>query len=328
MFRRRLVLPLATGLLIALTLPTAPAHASTWRIEGATPIGVTGVSPHVERTPRGDLVFRSDGPSGTAVSLCTESGCTPVTFNTGGGPINDVTIVTFPNGSKRAYFVEVNPNAGVKQVASASCLDADCLSLGTRTPIGAGASAPMTAKAWGVPDAVLLPDGRVRIYMVESPVPGRCTENIASYISSDGVTFTKEPGWRLEGGYVDTEVLRTTAGSWLMILADIGCTSDRNQKLFISESSDGLTWSKPQALTGAGTSKLDPTGYEIAPNQYRIYYATANGPNFGSIERATLTLGAASQPTTTAGKKITCKKGKKIKKVSAKKCPKGYVRVP
>lgn len=327
MKRRQLVLPIVTGLLIALTATGSPAHAATWRLDGATPIGITGVSPHVERTPRGDLVFRSDGPAGTVVSLCTDSGCTPVNFNSGGGPINDVTIVNFPNGTKRAYFVEVNPSAGNKTVSSAPCLDADCLSLGARTPINASASAPMTQKAWGVPDAVLLPDGRVRVYMVESPVPGRCTEKIASYISSDGVTFTKEPGWRLEGGYVDSEILRTQAGSWLMILADIGCTSDRNQKLFMSESTDGLTWSTPVAITGAGTSKLDPTGYEIAPNQYRIYYATANGNSFGSIERATLTIGTSSSTPSATSTTITCKKGKKVKTVKKKKCPKGYVQV-
>lgn len=326
MFIRRRLPSLSAILLIALTITGAPAQAANWRLDGAAPLNITGVSPHVERTSRGDLVFRSDGPAGTAVSLCSESGCTPVAFNSGGGPINDVTIVTFPNGTKRAYFVEITPNAGMKTVSSAPCLDVDCLSLGTRTPIGAGASAPMTQRAWGVPDAVLLPDGRVRVYLVESPVTGKCTENIASYISADGITFTKEAGWRLAGGFVDTEVLRTQAGGWLMILADIGCTSDRNQKLFTSESSDGLTWSKPAVLTGAGPSKLDPTGYEIAPNQYRIYYATANGNSFGPIERAVLSLGAPSS-TSVTNTKITCKKGKKVKKVSAKKCPKGFVQV-
>ena len=306
-----------------------PAQAATWRLDNVTPTSMTGVSPHVEKTARGDLVFRSDGPSGTTVALCTDAGCTPQTFNAGGGPVTDVTIVTLPNGSKRAYFVDLSPTAGVKQVASAPCLDADCLSLGTRTPIGGGASAPLTAKAWGVPDAVLLPDGRVRIYMVESPVDGICTEKIATYISNDGITFTKEPGWRLENGYVDTEILRTASGSWLMILADIGCTSDRNQKLFVSESPDGLTWSKPQVLTGAGTSKLDPTGYEVGPNQFRIYYATGgNVPGqFGNVERATLTIGAPAIPDAGKPKTVTCKKGKKIKTIVATKCPPGTKQV-
>jgi hypothetical protein len=324
---RYLGIPILAGLLTASLV--APAHAASWKIEGPVATNMGGVSPHVERTARGDLVFRSDGPAGTSVSLCTDAGCTPVTFNAGGGPINDVTIATLPSGAKRAYFVDVNPSAGTKTVSSAPCLDADCLSLGTRTPIAAGASVALTTKAWGVPDAVVLPDGRVRVYMVESPVPGICTEKIASYISSDGITFTKEPGWRLENGYVDTEILRTQSGSWLMILADIGCTSDRNQKLFVSESADGLTWSAPQALTGAGNSKLDPTGYEIAPNQFRIYYATggASMGQFGPIERATLVIGTPSVATPGTAKQITCKKGKKTKVITATKCPAGTKQV-
>lgn len=309
----------------------APADAATWRLDGATPTGVTGVSPHVERTARGDLLFRSDGPTGTAVALCTDAGCTPVAFNSGGGPVTDLTIATLPNGSKRAYFVDLNPSTGTKGVSSAPCLDADCLSLGARTPINPAASVPISTRAWGVPDAVVLPDGRVRVYMVESPVEGRCTEKIASYISPDGVTFTKEPGWRLENGYVDTEVLRARDGGWVMILADIGCTPDRNQKLFVSESPDGLTWSAPQALTGRDNGKLDPTGYEIAPDTFRVYYATGGGSvgQFGQVERATLTIGkpAFSSSTAAPAKKITCKKGKKIKTIVAAKCPAGTKQV-
>jgi len=315
------------GLILGVT--AAPAMAASWKIENPISTSMTGVSPHVERTSRGDLVFRSDGPAGTTVALCTDAGCTPVSFNANGGPVTDVTIATLPNGAKRAYFVELNPSAGTKQVSSAPCLDADCLSLGARTPIGGGASTSLTTKAWGVPDAVVLPDGRVRVYMVEFPVPGSCTEKIASYISNDGITFTKEPGWRLENGFVDTEILRTTSGSWLMILADIGCTSDRNQKLFVSESADGLTWSTPQVLTGAGNSKLDPTGYEVGPNQFRIYYATGgNSPgSFGNVERATLVIGTPDASATTAAKTITCKKGKKTKTCVATKCPPGTKQV-
>lgn len=308
----------------ALALATAPsASAASWKLDGASSTGLTGVSPHVERTPRGDIVFRSDGPTGTAVALCTDSGCTPLTFNAGGGPVTDFTVLTLPSGAKRGYFVDMNPNTQTKSVSSAPCLDADCLSIGARTPISPEASVPLTMRAWGVPDPVALPDGRVRVYMVESPVEGHCTEKIASYISTDGVTFAKEPGWRLEGGYVDTEVLRAKDGDWVMVLADIGCTSDRNQKLFISESADGLTWSKPQVLTGKDMGKLDPTGYEISPNTFRVYYATGAGSvgQFGPVERATISIGTPSIATTTT---LNCKKGKKIKKVTAAKCPPGY----
>jgi hypothetical protein len=37
----------------------------------------------------------------------------------------------------------------------------------------------------------------------------------------------------LEGGYVDTEIIRAKANDYIMILADIGCTSSRRQQLFM-----------------------------------------------------------------------------------------------
>ena len=262
--------------------------------------------------------------------------CTPVSLT---GRLGfDFTVVTFPNGSKRAYFKEMDPQS--QQVYSAPCLDAGCTSIGSRSATSEEMKVPTSTKAWGLPDAVLLPDGRVRIYIVESPVIGKCLEKIASYISPDGITFTKEPGWRLEGGYVDTEIIRAKANDYIMILADIACTSSRRQQLFIATSKDGLTFSTPQMLTGAGVEGLDPTGYEVSPNLFRIYYSQA-GANKGDqnyqIKRGTLTLTQASSSTSEgtgvssgtskpAKKSITCVKGKSSKKVKGvnPKCPKGF----
>jgi hypothetical protein len=317
------------AVLIGLALnPTHSASASGGYRLADEPVnlGITGVSPHVEKTPTGDRVWRSDGPSGTVVSICNEAGvCTSENFSVSGGPINDFTIAQTPSGL-RAYFKRIDPGAGLQSVYSAPCLTADCLSIGPATLASPGMQVPMAMRAWGVPDAVRLPDGRIRIYIVESPVEGRCTEKIATYISSDGISFTKEPGWRLEGGFVDTEILRAQDGDWLMILADIGCTSSRNQKLFTSNSKDGLTWSTPQALTGSGESRLDPTGYEIAPNTYRIYFS-AGDPSRFTIKRATLRVQSGGSSTITPVAKtgrLTCVKGKTVKKVKAAKCPKGF----
>lgn len=188
-----------------------------------------------------------------------------------------------------------------------------------------------------MPDPVRLPDGRIRIYNVESPVQGKCTEKIASYISVDGITFTKEPGWRLENGYVDTEVLRAKDGDWVMILADIACTASNNQKLFVTTSTDGLKWAEPQVLTGSGEFKLDPTGYEVSTNVFRIYYA-AGDPRNGNmvIKRGIMRIkeapaggvGVTKTPAATTpankSKSITCVKGKTVRKVTGTTCPKGF----
>ena len=198
-------------------------------------------------------------------------------------------------------------------------------------------------KAWGVPDAVRLPDGRIRIYIVESPsLTSSCPEKVASYISTDGISFAKESGWRLENGYVDTEVLRAKDGDWLMIMADgPGCTTASGarkvQQLFVSTSNDGLTWAKPQLLTSTDVGRLDPTGYEVSPNVFRIYYAAGGAGAFDpntvySIKRATMRIadttkgddvGVTKTPAAKS-KTVTCIKGKTLKKFSATKCPRGW----
>ena len=266
-------------LLLFFALPAIKASAADWTMtEDAglhIKMGMNGVSPHVERLNGVDRVWRSDGPTGTVASDCNDEGvCTNVTIS--GRLGNDFTVVTFPNGTKRAYFKEVE--GANQQVYSAPCLDAGCTGIGTKTATTTDMKVPSTTKAWGVPDPVLLPDGKVRIYIVESPVVGKCTEKIASYISTDGITFTKEPGWRFENGYVDTEILRAKDGDYVMIMADIACTSTNRQMLFMSTSKDGLTWTTPEMLTGPGVEGLDPTGYEVTPGVFRIYYSQG-GPN-------------------------------------------------
>ena len=304
--------------------------------EDAVALGLTGVSPHVERTGNADRLWYPS-LAGTIVSDCTDAGaCTsvPVTGRLG----SDFTAVTLPNGTRRAYFVETTAGATTKSVSSAACLTTACTAVGTSTVAAAELVVSQNVKAWGVPDAVVTPDGKVRLYVVESPVEGNCTEKLASYISSDGISFTKEAGWRLENGIsVDPEILRAKTGDWLMILADGPGCSDRVQKLYISTSNDGLTWSTPQKISGSDLRRLDPTGYEVSTNVFRIYYATAVAGALGdvtyTIKRGTIAIKQSSaEVAITGGKKtttkttITCIKGKTTKKVTGVNptCPSGY----
>jgi hypothetical protein len=311
---------------------------------------MNGASPHVEKTASGDRVFRSDMvPSGTAVSMCTDAGtCSSETLTvSGGGGVSDYTVAVTTSGP-RAYFKRVNPATNKQAVYSAACNTSDCLSFGTATLTSTLMEVAKDTKAWGVPDAVRLPDGRIRIYIVEkedsATKGGSCPEKIASYISGDGVSFSKEPGWRLEGGYVDSEILRAKDGEWVMIMADgPGCTTSTGaskvQQLFVSTSSDGLTWAKPQVLTKTDIGRLDPTGYEVSPNVFRIYYAAGGSGAFDpntvySIKRATMRIadttkggdvGVTKTPAAKAKTKaITCVKGKTTKKFTATRCPTGW----
>jgi len=337
-FRKSLFVSAVLAALLATVISTQPAHALVeWSLtEDAVSLGLTGVSPHVERTGNADRLWYPS-LAGTIVSDCTDAGaCTsvPVTGRLG----SDFTAITLPNGTRRAYFVEISPNAGTKSVSSAACSTAACTAVGTSTVAAAELVVSQNVKAWGVPDAVVTPDGKVRLYVVESPVEGKCTEKLASYISSDGITFTKEAGWRLENGIsVDPEILRAKTGEWLMVLADGPGCSDRVQKLYMSTSNDGLTWATPQKISGSDLRRLDPTGYEVSTNVFRIYYATAVAGALGdvtyTIKRGTIAIKQSSaEVAITGGKKattkttITCVKGKTTKKVTGvnPKCPSGY----
>ena len=330
----------ATMLAMAFTpLHTASAVVEWALAEDSVSLGLTGVSPHVERTGNADRLWYPGGLAGTSVADCNDAGaCTsvPVTGRLG----SDFTAITLPNGTRRAYFVEISmtPGANTKSVSSAACLTTACTAVGTSTIAAAELVVSQTVKAWGVPDAVVTPDGKVRLYVVESPGAGsNCPEKVASYISSDGISFTKEAGWRLEGGYVDTEVLRAKDGDWVMVMADGPGCDDRVQKLYMSTSNDGLTWAKPQKISGSDLRRLDPTGYEVSTNVFRVYYATAVAGALGdvtyTIKRGTISIKQSSAEvsittgtTATAKSTITCVKGKVTKKVTgvSPKCPSGY----
>ena len=330
----------ATMLAISFTpLHTASALVEWALAEDSVSLGLTGVSPHVERTGNADRLWYPGGLAGTSVADCNDAGaCTsvPVTGRLG----SDFTAITLPNGTRRAYFVEISmtPGANTKSVSSAACLTTACTAVGTSTIAAAELVVSQTVKAWGVPDAVVTPDGKVRLYVVESPGAGsNCPEKVASYISSDGISFTKEAGWRLEGGYVDTEVLRAKDGDWVMVMADGPGCDDRVQKLYMSTSNDGLTWAKPQKISGSDLRRLDPTGYEVSTNVFRVYYATAVAGALGdvtyTIKRGTISIkqssGEVSITTGTSSSKkttITCIKAKVTKKVTGvnPKCPSGF----
>jgi hypothetical protein len=130
-----------------------------------------------------------------------------------------------------------------------------------------------------------------------------------------------------------------------MIMADgPGCGS--HQKLYVSESTDGLSWSSPVALTGTDKSRLDPTGYETSPgsNVFKIYFAAAaSGKSMdytlgrGSMKVAAAATSSGSVATTTkttvkigasctkAGAKSTVTVAKKSVKVTCKKVKKKLV---
>ena len=235
-----------------------------------------GVSPHLEVVDSTTLrmFYSSEEAGGLAVDLCDyDLNCTRqgvVDF------VQDLTLVETVDGVRRGYFVELNTETKNKEIWTA-VVSEDGLTFSDKVPLG---FIKGDYQAWGVPDAVLLPDGRVRIYWVDEPV-GMAGERIVSATSetTKGVSFVKDSGYRFENGYVDLEVLKAEEGDWEAIFSfSPEKLPQTPQSLFYGTSTDGLSWEfSGIPISPLDMSYLDPTGVVLSDGAYLI--VTAVAPN-------------------------------------------------
>ena len=295
---------------LLMSLANANQTGGTWTF---TPeninLNLRGVSPYVEKTASGldRIWFASPDalPDPVMVVDCNEAGsCVRQTLASRFG--SDATFVTLKDGTRKVFFVEMGP--GGKKIRFAT-VTGNTLAHGAISDLNvAGSSVQQNERAWGVPDSVVLPDGRVRVYWVladqATAKPG-LPESVVSATSTDATasSFVRDAGTRLTGGYVDTDILRATDGDWLMMVST--GPGAGTQYLYMATSKDGLAWDVlPNAISSNSESALDPTGYETGTNTWRIYYASAapgkrTDENY-ILKRATLTWKASvATPTPT-----------------------------
>ena len=295
---------------LLMSLANANQTGGTWTF---TPeninLNLRGVSPYVEKTASGldRIWFASPDalPDPVMVVDCNEAGsCVRQTLASRFG--SDATFVTLKDGTRKVFFVEMGP--GGKKIRFAT-VTGNTLAHGAISDLNVvGSSVPQNERAWGVPDSVVLPDGRVRVYWVladqATAKPG-LPESVVSATSTDATasSFVRDAGTRLTGGYVDTDILRATDGDWLMMVST--GPGAGTQYLYMATSKDGLAWDVlPNAISSNSESALDPTGYETGTNTWRIYYASAapgkrTDENY-ILKRATLTWKApVATPTPT-----------------------------
>jgi hypothetical protein len=348
-----IILSLFFSLVFSSMSPAKAADVWTFS-EDSVSLSIGGrdcVDPFAEPTGSVDRIYApcaADVPAALSVYDCSESGsCTKATLRSRMG--KSFTKVKLASGQYRAYYVSQDFNNCVNTVET-GILSNDGLEVSGATSTGifqkvekikikdlSGKEMSVCkTEAWGVPDAVITPDGKVRIYIVEENESAtasnssqkKCTavdknklkrqdgspialvpptsEVIASYTSSDasGITFTKDSGYRFVGGYVDPEVLRAKSGDWVAIVSTgPGC---EGQQYFVSTSSDGLDWKiASDSLNSLSVFAGDPTGYELSNNKFRIYYWTSpfhmgTGPATGfTLRRGTLELKQVELPTPT-----------------------------
>ena len=244
-----------------------------------------GVSPHLEVVDSTTLrmFYSSEEAGGLAVDLCDyDLNCTRqgvVDY------VQDLTLVKTVDGVRRGYFVELNTETKNKEIWTA-VVSEDGLTFSDKVPLG---FIKGDYQAWGVPDAVLLPDGRVRIYWVDEPV-GMAGERIVSATSetTKGVSFVKDSGYRFENGYVDLEVLKAKEGDWEAIFSfSPEKLPQTPQSLFYGTSTDGLNWEfSGIPISPLDMSYLDPTGVVLSDGSYLI--VTAVAPNELGTRKYTL----------------------------------------
>ena len=237
-------------------------------VENIKSIDYYGTSSHLEIVDESTLRLFYNDFGGVAVFLCSfDFNCE---FQGSIQFITDLTLVETVVGERRGYFVEMNPNTMESGIFTAIFSD-DGLSYSDKTPLGI--TAREDEVAWGVPDTVVMQNGLVRIYWVYTE-DNFSPEKIASATSktSKGIEFTIDPGYRVDNGYVDFEVLKAEEGDWRAIMSFTPhYLPDIPQSLFYATSNDGLDWEfSKERITEKDFSYLDPTGIPIDDKTYLI----------------------------------------------------------
>ncbi len=131
-----------------------------------------------------------------------------------------------------------------------------------------------------VPDLILLPDGKIRMYYVSGG------SAIGSTTSADnGKTWTRDSGYRLENQAVDPDVSYKDENGqtkWVMYYSNLDPATNA---IYKTTSTDGLTWIDQKKILSATTrgAIIDPDVVEVAPANYVMFLgqSTSGGSTAG-----------------------------------------------
>jgi len=181
-----------------------------------------------------------------------------------GETITDPYILQIGEDSYRMYLQH---HAGVEDIISATS------SAGMPFRLDAGSR----TKDGAIPGALLLPDGRVRLFASGDP------QGIRSLISNDGLAFQMEEGIRVPSNGIniaDPHPIQLQSGGYLMVYTahPDGVYADEQARLaaieiHISSSDDGLVWRSNPATLAYGSV---PGLVEARGGDLYIYYVDAS----------------------------------------------------
>ena len=196
----------------------------------------------------------------------------------------DPTIVNLQNGKMRLYYKGTNsqnPGQGQSIHKIYSAISSDGLTFqkeGLRID-----SETNGDNGWAsVPDAIVLPDGKVRIYYVTA---SDMEHGIGSAISSDGLDFVKEPGLRIPD-LVDPALVRIK-DRYVLFAASIDERFAQVPKgIYYATSSDGLDFGEPIAVFQE-EDVYDPSVLKIDDGTVRVFYGKVAPPQLPAVESQT-----------------------------------------
>ena len=191
--------------------------------------------------------------------------------------VSDPTVVKLKDGRARMYYKGATGPGGPGQSHHSifSAISADGLRFekeGIRID-----SQQTPDRGWAsVPEAIVLPDGRVRIYYVSDGTD--VGHGVVSAISEDWLSFTREGP--VLPGFVDPAIIRLAGGEYLMMAVAFpfsakGRLTDAAPGIYSFTSPDGINFKdREPVLTGDGN--IDPAIVEVATGTYRVYYWNIN----------------------------------------------------
>jgi len=252
-----------------------------WTVEPGTRLEDATV-PNIYRLEDGRLRMYYGGPGGI-LSAVSDDGLTfqkePAVRIPSGSPgspeaiTSDPTLVMLKDGRARMYYKGATgpggPGQSIHSVFSAVSTD------GLRfEKEGIRIDSQQTPdRGWAsVPEALVLSDGRVRLYYVSDGLAVK--HGIVSAISDDGLNFTREET-RLTG-FVDPAVVRLADGSYLMLAVAFpfgpgGKLTDAAPGIYSFISQDGINFEDRQ-LVLAGEGNIDPAIIDSGDGTFRVYY--------------------------------------------------------
>jgi len=140
-------------------------------------------------------------------------------------------------------------------------------------------------KGWAsVPEAVKLPDGRIRLYYVSDEGP----HGIATAVSRDGLSFDREPGIILPDLVDPSVILRN--GSYIMFATSIN-PRYLPQGIYMLKSMDGRVFElnqKPIIEGDRDRGVFDPAAILLEDGSIRVYYGEYPYRGAGAVIKSLL----------------------------------------